>query len=1002
MAYQHLPTQMVTIPFVGGLNTKGDRRAKSPPALDICTDVEFDDIGGLRTRYPFLDFGSDILGGGTIENPRRIVANGDELLLFTKDTLYSWNVPQSKWVDRGTHLAAKLDETTRFATGEEQTECDRAEYGAYVLLAWTANDGVYIGAFDKISGMTLLAPYQIASGSSRPRLVALSTHILLFYVDAGVGLTAVSIDPTAITSTSISEPTVVVVSTPTFDEYYDATLLIGTDSAVVAWRQSPSTSYGIATVTSALAVTSSTKARICDGPIAVSSHPLGTHVQVVRTNQAGFVVQGDYIAIAALADVHTGQSFGTCGDVFELAAAHRSVTDDGQYRCYAFWGGARDTDGIVSWETKSNWVDTANNDGTEATFLRRMDVGSRAFDHDGRVYLWMIHGTAAGAYGNGGQLQNASYLYRDDAFLVAKSAMGRGGGFLTAGHLPGVAQTSDGGYAYCGTERSVFGELASSNYSGKRPRDVIVTFDSNEARRCVRFGRSLYITGGEILQYDGWQIVEVGFHVWPWYFALGVSGAGNIVNGTYAAKVSYRSNNAQGEIDRSAAVRIETLEVTAGPDMLTVSSVIPLYVTHKPVVAAEVWRTQVNPTDDSPYYLSSTSNPSDITNPQRHLPNDTTASYLPTMNDDLADEDLDDFGTNPQDVTLPSLAPPAATIIYATDTRLFLAGIAGEPYSIWYSKRRSDGESAAFNGALVATVPSTSGPITGLGYLNETLVVFCESAVYAMPGDGYDNAGGGANYGPARSLSSSIGAESHESVALCPDGLLFKSAKGWCLLNRGWAVDDKLGLPVSYYNEEPALAVEVMPAQHQVRIITESRMLVWDHLVNQWGEWTITSGLSSCVWGGAHVYTDSDGVKSQSDTYAGVDYGFDIETTWIKINELQGRGIVRSFELLGEFREACALQFRIARNYESVDTVNWSYNQDKTWVVTPATTPGSPLQVKFAPSTKRPIQAFKVRITALAPDSGTPDGDTVRLTGITLGVALEDGLYSGLAAAQKQ
>src|SRR5688500_15194430 len=83
-----LDYQNWTMRFVGGLNQKAHDFTLDPPDLAICKDVQFDEVGALSTRYPFLAIGSDIFGGGTLSNARRIVVYNDELLVFTKDALY--------------------------------------------------------------------------------------------------------------------------------------------------------------------------------------------------------------------------------------------------------------------------------------------------------------------------------------------------------------------------------------------------------------------------------------------------------------------------------------------------------------------------------------------------------------------------------------------------------------------------------------------------------------------------------------------------------------------------------------------------------------------------------------------------------------------------------------------------------------------------------------------------------------------------------------------------
>lgn len=972
MSMRGLNWQPLHLPFAVGLNQKADPRAMQPPALARFVDGQFDEIGGIQTRYPFALMSTDIFGGGTIADPRRIVENGNELLLFTKSALYSWNAQLSKWVLKGTHLAVKVSETSHLATTADQVDRDRAELSGTIVYCWTEIVGAtstgHVAAIDKTTGNVLLAPYQLAGSAARLRLTTLSTKILLSFYDGVNGIYAYALDPASPATALAGASTTLTNSS--FGTYYDITRVLGADQAVFVCRQNPTTSYTVGTVTGGLVVATASKARTCDGPIAVSSAPGGTQVQIVRSLTAGATgeIKGDLLDVSGLADVYTDQAIGTttatASGINQIAAAHRSTQDSGTYRCYVFWT-ANEADDVSDWQSKSNWVSTTNTLGTEATFVRRLGLASRAFDHEGRIYVW---GVFAGASGSGyrsfrAQLQNSYFLYRDDGFLVAKAAFQRAAGFsYSTSYLPGVALTDTGTYSWCGGERRVISLGANSTgYEARAPRDVSFTFDTNEARRTARLGRTLYISGGELLQYDGRQIVEVGFHVYPWNFDMVGVGAGNIEIGTYAYKQTWKWENAAGEVDRSTTATTVS-EAVAGSSSKLSTTGVPLHTTHKttPAIAVEFWRTLKNPSDDAPFYLATSKDPASASNPNRYLFNKPTSDYLDQFDDNFSDDTIDDKESSGENGgLLENLSPPAATIVVANDTRLFLAGVAGDQERVWYSKQRNDGEVASFHDALVAPIPTAGGVITALAFVQETLVVFRETAVYVLPGDGFDNAGAGVNYGPARCLSTDIGAVNHESVASTDKGLLFKSSKGWYLLTKGWALE-YVGAAIADYDSETPLAIQVVESQHQVRILTASRMLFLDTLVGQWGEWSISDGIHACMWNGTHVYLTSSAAKQQQSTYTNLTYGLDVETGWIKLADLQGFGRVRRFEILGEYRSTHTLRIRVARDYwkDGVDT----YFDDKVWTVSP-TTAGGPLQVKHGPSIQQ-MQAIKIRITA--------------------------------------
>lgn len=1003
-----LDWQTWQIRFTGGLNQKADPRTLEASELTICKDVAFDKIGALHTRHPFAARGTSILGGGTVANFRRLVPNGDELILFTKDALYSWNAQQSKWVSRGEHLAVKTSEQTVFATTGDQQAVDRAELGNVILYVWQepvttaylAQPRVYAAAVDKTTGATILPPTQVSTGTyaRAPRVVALATKFLVFFQPYfGIELRALALDPTDITAATVGAAGTQIIAATSLNLSlnYDVVKIPGADTALLAARRNPTTSYELVKVTSALAVTSATKARTCDGPIAVSCTPDGASVQIARAN--GTNVQGDLITISTLADVYTAQAVGTSTTtIYQIAAAHRSVQDGGQYRCYVFWGVDEEPAGGAAQVTKMNWVDTGNTLGAQALFQPWMSVASRAFDYNGRVFFWGIF-NASSSPAIGGRLQGTYFLFRDDGRIVAKAAAGNAYWAALVGFLPGVALTAGTttfSWAGCFARNVEVTGGESGGFRGRAPRDIMFTFDADEARRVARFGNTLYIAGAEIMQYDGAQLAELGFHVAPYRFDFVQGGAGNVEIGTYGYNVTLRWLNAAGEIDRSTSFGADTVTVAGSSKKVTTSggtAINSIWTTHKTGVAVEVWRTAKNPTAEAPLYLVTNQDPSvpASVNDNGFIYNDLTAASEVTFVDDYADATATTLETNPENGgVLENIAPPPATIIAATQNRLFLAGIAGLPDQVWYSKQREVGKVAGFSDALTIDVPKDGGDITAIAFMLETLVVFREHAVYAFPGDGFDNTGNGQNYGPARIISLDVGATSHEAVAVTDQGLVFHSNKGKWVLNKGWQLEP-FGVPVVDYDSETPLAVHAIESKHEIRWLTSSRMLVFNTLAGKWSEWSIADGLHAAMYQGAYQYLASSGPKYEQTDYAGIDFGMDVETAWVKLNDLQGFGRVRQLDVLGEYRSSHGLRVRLAKDYET------TYFDDRTWTPSP-TTVGGPEQVRHG-VTEQQVQAIRVRITAT-----TPTGESLRLTGVGLELGFKRGLYRRLPVAQTQ
>ncbi len=1009
MSLNFLP---VPIPLSRGVDTEKDPRALEG-GLAVCRDIVFDEIGGTQLRKPFVDLGGAILGGGTIADARRLVAHGDELLLFTKDSLYSWSPASSAWVLKGTHLALKVAEQSVFARTSDQSQCDRAEMDGVVVYAWLdtgAATEIHVAALDKATGAVLLTPTQVGTTGTRPKLLAIDTRILLLFVQ-GTDLYGLSINPASLALSVAASPTNL---TPV-NSYFDACVNQAGDRALVACRLNPTTSYSVHIVTEAAAVsTSSTKARTCDGPIAIAAAPANTRAQIVRSNGTGIL--GDLLNSGTLGDVFTGQTIGTASatPVNQIAAAYRDVLNDGGYRCYTFWSADEATDSS-SWMLEYNWVDTINGLGTESRLAYRIGVASRAFCHDGHVYVWAVFAgesdfTGAGVAGARAQFQNTYFLYRDDETLCAKATPFYAGGLVpVTGHLPGVQSLGSGAFAWSGTARRIV-PLGGGHkgYAARVPRDITFDFDADEARRSVKLGETVYIAGGEILQYDGVGLYEVGFHVYPWHFgAAELASAGSVANGTYWIKVTDRWDNAKGERDRSTTATVGSVTVAAGPNSIQVATWFANHTTHKtdPAITREVWRTLADPVADAPFYLATSQDPDAGSGDNRYVACDYDVTALASFEDALVDADLAKRETNPENGgILENIAPPPATIIAASHDRIFLGGVAGSPHTVWYSKLRAEGEVASFHDVLTVQVPPHGGDLTALAFLDDVLYAFRETAVYALPGDGFDNAGGGQNYGPARRLPSDAGAVSAEAVALTPQGLVFKSRKGWCLLTRGGSVE-YIGGPVAAFDTDEVKAVHVLETNHQIRVLTDSRVLTFDYhpAVMQWSEWTVSGGLDATIWDGTyHVLDDANDVLAEQDDFTGgVDYAYDVETAWLNVGGLLNFGKVRYLMFLGEYRSACRVRIRCAYDFEESDASGPPWVDDIYFTVTP-TTVGGPLKFRHGPSRPK-CQAIKIRITTYAVGAGTPPaGEAVRMTALAMEVGFKRGLYKKLPAAQKQ
>lgn len=1012
----------IQIPFVAGLAGDQDPRAKVPPSLEKAQNVRFSLKGGIQKTYPYTALATDTEAGGTISNIRRIVPYGDELVAFTDTEIYSWAPNEAVWVTRGTYYAPEIREKTMFAANYEQYDTDRAQLGGVVFHTWSAEEAsasaaVWCAATDATTGAVIYPPTEMGTWT-RPRLVALTNKVLFFYV-SGSSLYVRNFDPTAVT-TSI-ETASTTVQSGTMGGEYDVAQLDGT-TAIVASQNSTGPNYRVHTVSEAKSVSTTAKARRADSAICVTANADGSYIFVGRYNgssadyEADILVGSDqsdtaYVNKVIYTPVTTPNPQATC--------AVSSTQVGGEDVCHYFVSEPEEQDETL-WYTIRNTLDTAGSLGTNRGVVYRCGLASRAFDYNGEIFVWTVFSNSSTVSAMStdaleANLQDSYFLVRvDDAegatgnprgdsvvggfgAVEAKAAAGIAAGFRTTGsHLPTVQNTSGNIYTCCMGERRLI--TLGSNQTGfaaRTPRDVTVEFDSNEARRLVKLGKTGYITGGQILQYDGmpWP-VEVGFHVYPWYFKATDNAAGDLAAGDYTWKATLAYENAQGELDRSTTGTLTQITMGASREaqIVLLGASPTLKQGARAFSSFEIWRTTVDPTSSTPYYLATSKDPT-TSGDNAHILNKLTV----TWNDSYVDTVLDDKETDPElgGAILPNIAPPAAGIIAASNDRLFLAACGGEPDTVRYTKWRGEGEVAAFSDLLKFIVPAKGGAITGLAHLHETLVIFRERAIFATAGEGFDNTGGGQNYS-VRMVANDVGAQNADLVCETPHGIVFFSDKGWHLLDRGWTVQ-YIGGPVANFDSDSWQCVHVVEKAHQIRCLSTSRVIVYDYDAKQWSEDALVVGEHACVWRGDYCYVNDAGSSVKvDDNAAGGGHSMVIESAWINFGNWSDLKRIKYILVTGEYRSACALKMELFKNGDATTAF-----QTKTFTKSSGTA-GDQFEFRHKPSQTK-LRALKIKLTTRAVGGASAEaGEGLRLTSLALRVGFKPGFAPDLTASKKQ
>jgi hypothetical protein len=122
--------------------------------------------------------------------------------------------------------------------------------------------------------------------------------------------------------------------------------------------------------------------------------------------------------------------------------------------------------------------------------------------------------------------------------------------------------------------------------------------------------------------------------------------------------------------------------------------------------------------------------------------------------------------------------PPPARFVCSWQNRLWLAN----DRLISYSRELVDGEEPSFNEALSFQIPYDC---SGLAALDDRMVIFCETAIYWVSGDGPTDTGEGGAFAQPQRIPSDFGCIDARSIVRTEKGICFQSKRGIELLDRG-------------------------------------------------------------------------------------------------------------------------------------------------------------------------------------------------------------------------
>lgn len=1018
---------LIQLPFRAGLEEGTDAKQLPSGALKVGKNVRQDKLGRVVKRHGTQYLSDETAAGGDITVGARLFEAGDGglgLIDGTDAHVFAESLSFWQKVDR----VPKLRATKRplCDSGKSAHAVDVALSGNLLVTVWMTASEVFgagsasdqeiaVQVHDVTTWAVVMPPTQVVSAGRHPRVVINGTKAVIFWTNSSGQLRYRDLPLTTLVLGTAASLWTGLVASSMFDVHVDGTTfhVAANVSGTGVRIQTLSAAYASAAGPTTVAALSSNLADVCihatsgeSGYVAWAEQGIGGTVELATYNPSTTAVTVGPTTMASPTEVDSVFVRRQSSTTALLGWGHESTDTAGYY--------AMTTELI----TGSSHAVTANTVRTTTDVLpisRPWKVGSQWYVAVATMSISAADNSVAASSSVVVEISLDAYTaavatHPHVATLENQIGAPRELEAATPSWIRGWTVPVDAdGFAYC-CSMAVHEPWISEDLVPARSVHVSRLDDQGDIWRPLTNGRVTMIVSAAPGIYDGLTVQPYGFARAPHVVNVTGGGGGSVVNGVYLYSVVLVRRNPDGTLQRSIPSNLFSRTASTGSNILRIAGAsLSGKVTERTGFAAsqsptfvELYRSTVG----SSILYKLTFEPAD-----NIVANSPTAAFV-TFEDTRADSSIASgaavaLASRPQLYTnseLDDLPPPAATTGEVHKNRFWL--IASDELTLWASKDASEDLTLApgFNEELTLGFATRK---KALASLDEKLVVFGERDIDVIYGNGPTASGEGNDWQIAR-VQSDVGTTNPRSVAVCPAGVVFLSARGFELLDRGLVVKyigDRVEDTLASY--PVVTSAVVVPVEEEVRWTcnnddaSDGVVIVWNYRINAWYVRTYWNEANEAygeavadarLIGGVYTMLLPDGYVIRETTDAATDVRFD-GTHYVPMDVQvpvypsgpAGWHRLKDVQIVGQSLSNHRLTVEIARDFAA------SFEQSKTWAEGTDVTTIGPLEQARVTLKHQKRQAAVVRITDAAPTDdvtypiGTGQGPALEMLGLYVG-----------------
>lgn len=918
-----LQKQVIPIPFAQGIDTKSDPKQVVAGKLLSLFNGVFQSAKRILKRYGFIKISSSIDSGGNILKGIALKAFNEEMTLQDGGSFFSYINSDQKWrgITSITPVGVSQDEIVSSATNIifRDSAYHTDGYLGYAYLnhndGVTTNKPLFICVKDQETNTTVIN-YRLSTNSRGAKIVAMGKYFIV----VNWSLTTNQLEYFAIDTTDFpTVPTAVPITsdlTTGGGNPFSFDVIVNNGNTYIAYNVSAASAgpkIAFYYLTPSLVLSSKLPSNIATahgGVLTIFSDvDFNVWLAYANVDTPGIYVSiySEFIASTVLPNTNTDSTAYT--NVVRIVGG--VVIESPTRTCILYYedvGSTNNGQHIIS-----NYVNILGGFNAASILKRSVKIYSKPFIRGENSYLLVNY------QGNPQtNLQPTAWLMSDSGLLLVRVLPLQVSNYAVSQNpllvAPNANQISADEYEITGLMSTTIGAFDGGTLDVNTLVSERFQFLSTGIVSTV-LGNNLLFGNGRIWMYDGLNMVEHGFDVFPENVIVTsiTASGGSISQGTYQYAAVYEWIDAQGQRHRSAPSPILLNVVVASPSSTVHLSIPTLRLTKKTGVIISIYRTgangatlrRVSSIPSVSLYGANENNP----NTDVLLYNDVASDAIQSGGDIL-------YTTGGE---VENICAPASSAICSYRGRLILAPSEVDN-NFWYSKLVIPGVPVETSDLFVQNIDELGGVITGVSQMDDKLIIFKSRNIFYMSGQGPSDNGANNDFSTPLLVNSDVGAINQNSIVQMPNGVMFKSEKGIYLLDRSLQAS-YIGVDVEAYNQYDVTSSQLLLDVNQVRFtLSNGVQLMYDYFFQQWCVDSNISAVDSCFFEGKYTYLKSDGSTYQEDPGTYTDDGAFIPlsgtTAWLSFSGVQGFQRIYKALFLGEQKGNHQLQVGIAYNFD--------------------------------------------------------------------------------------